>query len=173
MSKGLPYSTKRGEPGAVQVVRKHVIPVVNLSLTASAGVAAVGFGTAVVGDLPEGNILFLGGVSYLQFTTSDTDITTTWTGNYSVGTVPTADNDVADTDEANLIASATLNAATARVSPVTKGTNATAVVLNNADGSLEINLNLLVADAAFTDSQSATFTVNGTIQLVYIVLGDD
>jgi hypothetical protein len=172
MSKGLLRSLGRGPAAVVPVIRKVTYPVVNVSLTAAAGVAAAGFGSAVIGDFPEGNILLVGGISYLQFLTADADIIATWSGNYGVGTVPNADVTLTGTD-VDLIASAAISAATAKLSPVTRGEGDALNMFDNTDGSLELNLNLLVADASFTDSQSATFTVNGYVTLVYIVLGDD
>lgn len=173
MPKGLPYSNKNALPAQLPVVRKAVFPVNNLSLTVSAGVAAVGFGTAIIAGLPEGNILVLGALAYMNFTTSDTDIIATFDGDFSIGTVATADNDVADAGEANIIASTPLGAATARVSPTLRATNTTAAILDNTAGDLELNLNLLIDDASITDSQSATFLCNGSLHLVYAVLGDD
>lgn len=173
MAHGLPYSNSRGNAASVPDVRRVSYPVRNLTISTTAGVAAVGFGTAVLGDFPEGNILFLGAISYLQFLTADADIIATWSGNYSVGTVATVDNDVADTGEADVIASAAIGAATAKLSPVTRGEKSTVAMFDNTDGSLELNLNLLIADASFTDGQSADFTANGYVQLCYIVMGDD
>lgn len=170
--KGLPYSNSRGAAAAAPVVRKVTYPVRNVSVTTAAGVAADGFGSAVIGILPAGNILFLGGISYLQFLTADTDIIATWSGSYGVGTTATADNAITTTEE-DLITEATLSAATAKLSPVTRGEKATLAMFDNTAADLELNLNLRIADASFTDSQSAVFTVNGTVELVYIVLGDD
>lgn len=168
--KGLPRSLARMLPAsATTPIVKQSIPVLARTLAVVDG--APGRGTLVLGDLPEGNILFLGAVSYLRFTTADADITATFDGDYSVGTVPTADNDLADSGEADLIPSTALGAATAKVSPLVRGTNATQVVLDNTDGSLEVNLNLLIDDAAI--SGAADFTVEGYVQIVYSVLGDD
>jgi hypothetical protein len=45
-------------------------------------------------------------------------------------------------------------------------------ILDNTDGSLEINLNVLINDASISaDAQAAT--ADGYIVLSYIVLGDD
>jgi hypothetical protein len=171
--KGLPYSNRHAVGAVAPVVKKVTIPVNNLSLTVSAGVAAVGFGTAVIAGLPEGNILLLGALAYMRFSTSDTDIIAAFDGDFSIGTVATADNDVADSNEANIIASTALGAATARVSPTLRATNTTSAVIDNTDASLKLNLNLLIDDASITDSQSAAFLCNGSVHLVYAVLGDD
>lgn len=171
MSKGLPRSLGRANPQIAPVMKQRV-PVRNASLSVVDG--APGYGTVVIGDLPQGNILFLGAISYLQFATTDTDVTATFDGDYSIGTVPTADSDVSDSGEADIIPSTALGAATAKLSPVVRGASTDALgggIIDNTDGSLEINLNLLVDDAAI--SGAAVFTVNGYVELVYSVLGDD
>jgi hypothetical protein len=172
MARGFPRSAAKAGALVSPVLRRVKYEVKNVSITTAAGVAADGFGSAVIGDFPDGNILFVGGISYLQFTTSDADITATWTGSYGIGTTATADNAIATTEE-DLITEATLNAATAKVSPYTRGEKAAVTMFDNTDGSLELNLNLRIADASFTDSQSAVFTATGIVELVYIVLGDD
>lgn len=169
--KGLPRSLARGTP-AVAAIQKLSIPVRNLALNVVDG--APGYGTAVVAGLPQGNLLYLGAVAYLQFSTSDADITATFDGDYSIGTVPTADSDLADAGEADIIPSTALGAATAKVSPVVRGASTDALgggIIDNTDGSLELNLNLLIDDAAI--SGAAAFTVNGVVHIAYIVLGDD
>lgn len=173
MAKGLPRSLSRAPAAADPVVKKVTYPVNNLSVTVAAGVAAVGFGTSVIAGLPQGNILLLGAVCYMRFSTSDADIIATFDGDFAIGTTPTADVDVADAGEANIIASTALGAATAKVSPTLRATNVTTAVLDNTDGSMELNLNLLIDDASITDSQSAVFLANGVVYLVYAVLGDD
>lgn len=170
--KGLRYSLGRGPAMATPTIKRATYPVKNLSLTATAGVAADGFGSAVIGALPEGNVLFLGGISYLQFLTADADITATWTGSYGIGTTATVDNVIATTEE-DLIIETSLTAATAKLSPVTRGEGDLVNMIDNTAANVSLNLNLRIADASFTDSQSAIFTVNGYVQLVYIVLGDD
>lgn len=167
--KGLPRSASRGVAAASAVV-KQTVRISNVAVAVADG--APGYGTAVIGDFPEGNILLLGAVSYVQFQTADADVTATFDGDYSIGTVPTADNDVADAGEANVVGSTALGAATAKLSPVVRGViGTTGVLLDNTDGSLELNLNLLIDDAAI--SGAASFTANGTLTLAYIVLGDD
>ncbi len=125
----------------------------------------------MVGDLPAGNILFFGAAAYLQFTKLDAGTTATFDGDYSVGTTATADATLSTTD-ANIIGSSALGAATAGVSPVVRGEGATAVMLNNTDGSLELNLNLIMDDAVVS-ADDQDFTVTGYIDRVYAVLGDD
>lgn len=174
MGKGLPRSMARGAPQRQEII-KQTIRIENFVVNVAAASTAIGFGTGSFADLPEGNILFLGAVSYLTLagSGSDANLAATWTGTYSIGTVATADVDVSDSGEADIIASQAIAAATAEVSPRTRGSNATQVMLDNTDGSLELNLNVLVTAADITDDTNVNLTVNGELQIVYVVLGDD
>lgn len=165
--KGLPRSLARGK--GKHTLRKHLIKFKDVAVSV-AGTSGVGYGTAVVGDLPEGNILYLGAVSYAQFTSVDADVQATYDGDYSIGTTATADATLSSTD-ANIVASAALGAATAGVSPEVRSSGATAAVLDNTDGSLEVNLNLIIDDANI--SGTADFTASGWVEIAYAVLGDD
>lgn len=170
MSKGLPRSLVRATPIAA-VIQKIRVPI-DHTVTVD-GATGVGFGTVVVAGLPEGNILFLGAVSYATVTKAAgaTGITATFDGDYSIGTTATADATITGTD-ANVIASTALGAATAGVSPTARGANATSAVFDNTDGSLELNLNLLIDDAAIS-ANDQDVVVTGSILLSYVVLGDD
>ena len=170
MTKGLPRSLRNNL--ASQAVVKQVIKATALAISV-AGTSGVGWGTAVIGDLPQGNILLHGAVSYLQFTSADADVQATYDGDYSIGTTATADATLSGTD-VNVIPSTALGAATDGVSPVVRGASsggAVGTVLDNTDGSLELNLNLLVDDANV--SGTADFTATGYIVIAYTVLGDD
>ncbi len=166
--KGLLRSLSRNP--AQQAVRKQLVRVTNKPISI-AGTTGVGFGTVEIGDVPAGNILLLGAMSYLQFTTADGDVQATFDGDYSVGTAPTADAALAGA-EVDIIPSTSFGGpATAGVSPVARGANATQVMLDNTDGSLELNLNVLIDDANI--SGTGDFTVNGFVLLAYIVMADD
>lgn len=171
--KGLPRSMAHAAAATSPTFQRVTYPVKNVTVTVAAAAAGVGFGTAVIGDLPEGNVLYVGGVAYLQFSTADADIGATWTGSYGIGTAPDADGSLA-TSEIDLIGSSSISAATAKLSPVTRGVSAadSSEVFNNTSGSLEVNLNLVVTAADIADASSADFTANGYVQLVYMVLGD-
>jgi len=172
--KGLVRSLGRGAPQSQPIV-KQTISVRSLALEVD-GATGVGWGTAVAGDFPEGNIVLLGVVSYLQFTgPTDAALVDTWEGDYGVGSTPASDATITAGD-VDLIPSTALAAATAEVSPKTRGVQAdgafAGVVLDNTDNSLEINVNLLVDDADISADDLA-FTVDGEIYLSYVVLGDD
>lgn len=164
--KGLPRSLAHANIG----MSKN-IPVRNLAIRTT-GATGVGFGTAVIRDLPEGNLLLLGAVAYLQFTKLDAGTTDTFDGDYAIGSAATADADFGDAGEADIIPSTAIGAATAGVSPMARGANATQVILDNTDGSLELNLNLLIDDASVS-ADDQDFTVSGVVTLALIVLGDD
>lgn len=172
MGKGLPRSMSRGE-GIKQEIIKKVISI-NTTVTVTATSTAVGFGTAVIGDFEEGNVLLLGAVSNLAFagSGSDANLTADWEGDYAIGSAPTADVTLSGA-EVDIIPSTAIGAATAEVIAATRGANATQVMLNNTDGSLEINLNLLIDAADITDDESVDITVTGELYIAYIILGDD
>ena len=172
MGKGLPRSMSRGAAQRRDVIKQNFV--IDGTVTVSATGSAVGFGTAVIGDLPEGNILLLGAVAYLSLagTGSDANLTATWDGDFSIGTSPTADVTLSGT-EVDIIGSTALGAATAEVSPRVRAVNATQAILDNTDGSMELNLNVLVDAATITDDQSVVLTASGILQLVYVVMLDD
>lgn len=172
--KGLSRSLARGKPQVSPIVKQR-IRVTNLAVAVANGSSAPGIGSSVLGDFPQGNILFLGAVAYLQFdATGDTDATTTWNGDFGIGTVPNADADLSDATDVDIVASTAIGPAVARVSPVTRGVHTaanTGTVLDNTDDSLELNLNVMVDDA--DQSGAISLVVNGIVELSYIVLGDD
>lgn len=172
MGKGLPRSMSRGSVARQEVIKQTLA--MNQVVAVAAAGAGVGFGTVVVGDFPEGNILLLGVAAYLSLAGSgvDANLTAAWTGNYSIGTTATVDATL-DTTDANIIASTVLGAATAEVSPRVRAVNNTSLMLDNTDGSLELNLNVLIDAASITDATSVNLTASGVLQLVYVVMLDD
>lgn len=171
MGKGLPRSLSRGDEASQELVKK-VIKATALAVTVD-GAAGAGDGQLVLSDFPEGNILFLGAVSYLQFSGpgGDAGLVDTWEGDYSIGTTADAGDDLTGTD-ADIVGSTALAAATAEVSPRARATGVTQAIFDNTDGSLEINVNLLVDDADIS-ADGIAFTVSGELYILYTVLGDD
>lgn len=173
MTKGLPRSLSRASlPRSPLQVQTVVVRALALNVVGATG---VGFGFAIAGDFPEGNLLFLGGVANLRFSGSgsDADLVDTWEGDFSVGTTGTTDATLGGGD-ANLVGTTPIAAATAEVSPITRGINlssSTGAVLDNTTGSLEVNVSLTIDDADI--SGTAEMTVDGEIYLQYSVLGDD
>lgn len=175
MSKGLPRSLARGAAQRQEIV-KTSIAVQDLVVTVSATGAAIGFGSAVLAGLPQGNILFLGAVAYLELAGSgaDANLTDTWSGDFGIGTTP-ADDATITAGDVDIIPSTPVGPAVAEVSPFTRGAQAASgmALFDNTDGSLELNLNVLIDAANITDDESVDLTVNGALHIAYIVLGDD
>ena len=173
MVKGLSRSLRRGSTSN-QHVQKMTLPIRGLSIEVD-GASGVGFGTKIIGDFPEGNILLLGAIAYLQFTgPGAAGLLDTWEGDFAIGSTPTADATLGGTD-VDIIPSTPVGPAVAEASPRTRGVSAGAlagVVLDNTDGSLELNLNLIVDDASISANDIA-ITVEGELYLTYTVMGDD
>jgi len=167
--KGLPRSMSRGKP-QLQAVRRQRVNLSNF-LVSMTGTAGIGFGTAVIGDVPEGNILLLGMVGY--FTLDDlasASILDTFNATVALGTAPTADSTLAGA-EVDLLAAAALGAATAGVSPTGRFVNPVQAILDNTDGAMELNINVTIPDTDI--SGDVPVRVNGYVDFVYAVLGDD
>jgi hypothetical protein len=172
MGKGLPYSMRRGSAQTGPAMKKLRIALDALPITVTNG--APGFGTVVVGDFPEGNVVYFGAVANMQFTKTDADIIATFEGDAALGTAATADGSLA-AGEVDLIASASMGiAAVSSVSPMTRYASAAALagtIFDNTDGSLEINLNVLIDDGSI--SADGSLTVSGWVEILYATLGDD
>jgi hypothetical protein len=171
--KGLPYSMSRA-PALQSSIIKRTIVARDLELTVD-GAAGVGFGSVVLAGLPEGNLLLLGATAYMQFTgPTAAGLVDTWEGDYAVGTTPASDATLTAAD-IDIIGATALAAAVAEASARTRGVSVTATngtVLDNTDGSLEVNLSLLIDDAHIS-ADGVVMTVNGELHLSYIMLGDD
>ncbi len=178
MAKGLPRSHASANKSLAPIVRDTiVVKAKTVTLTEDAG-GQPAWATLVIGDFPEGNVLFLGAASYFTFSGSgsDADLGDTWEGNYGVGTVPsTDDTDPIATTQEDIIKVVDIAAATAEVSPRTRSVSTdgeAGVMYDNTDGSLELNLNILV-DAANITGDDSVLTIDGELYIVYVVLGND
>jgi len=167
MSKGLTKSLSRS--GVVGSGYSRVSMKINTTVTVAAAGALAAFGTVVIGDLPKGLICINGATAKLTFTTADTDLTTTWNGDFSIGSAPNADVTLSLL-EIDIIPSTSVGPATARVATA-RGTQPAIVYVDNADDSSELNLQLLVDAADFTDAGSAIVAVTGTVDFFYAVIG--
>ncbi len=173
--KGLARSIKRGGLGGAVPVRRSIA--LNGSMDITGVAAAVDAGEFVIEGLPEGNILFLGAVANIIVSAVDADVLIDWAGDFGIGTIPNADVDLADAGDDDLIPSTALLADTGtKATLATRGASTATehgLIIDNTAGALELNFNLLVDDNFITDAAVGTFTVTGTLELVYIVLGDD
>lgn len=172
--KGLPYSNSRGIANTVPFVRKLRYPLLNKAIAVTGGAStAVGFGSANLGGLPEGNLFVFASITYLRFSSSDTDVIATWDGDFSLGSTATADVTLSGTD-ANFLVSTPIGAATAKLSPQLRVSGSlTPFYLDNTDKSLCLFLNMLTDDNSVTDSLVGDFLINGFIDIAVAVLGDD
>lgn len=173
MSKGLPYSLSRGQPTRQEII-KQVFVAKDLPVSVVGG-SGVGFGSAIIGDLPKGNILILGAVAYMAISGpgGNADLVDTFVGDFGIGTTPAGDATISAGD-VDIIQSTSLAAATAEVGPRTRATHLPADVgeiHDNTDDSLELNVNVLVDDASI--SGTVPMTITGELTLLYSVMSDD
>jgi hypothetical protein len=170
MSKGLARSIGRAAAQRAPIVKD--VFVMNAVPITSSGATGDGFGTVVIGDFPEGNILLLGAIAYAKVTkVTAAGTLDTFTGAYSVGSTPTADATLTGTD-VDVIPSTALSAAVAGASAVTRGAQPAQAILDNTDGSLELNFNLKLDDASVS-ADGQILKIDGFVEVAYIVLGDD
>jgi len=171
MSKGLPRSLSRGDKRGQEIIKERIR--ISGTVNVVAAGAGIGFGSIVIGDFPEGNILFLGAVTNINFrgTGTDPNIIAEWNGDFGIGGVPDT-NGILVSTESNIMASTAIGPAVAQIAPIIRATNATQVMLDNTDGSLEMNLNVLIDAADITDASTVPITVTGELFICYTVLGD-
>ncbi len=172
MAKGLPRSKNRGSKQLDDIL-KQTLRIRGQAITVD-GLTGIGFGSSTLGGLPEGNILFFGAVAYVTIRTAAGGIIATFTGAYSLGTTATADSTLSAT-EINLVPQTTLAAATAGVSPRTRGTSGateSGVILNNTTNTLRVFLNLLIDDASISANAQAC-TIDADVVLSYTMMLDN
>lgn len=171
--KGLPRSLSRANP-SIAAVQKLSIPIdTSFNVLGATGVAQ--FKNVVIGDLPAGNILLLGAVAYLSLSGpgASANLTDDFEGDYSVGSAPSTSNAALTGTLADIIATQTLGPAAAEVTPLKRATNATQAILDNTDGAIELNLNILIDADEVTNAQTVAIRAQGALYLSYVVLGDD
>lgn len=173
MTKGLQRSLSRGPKSSADITKQTIV-LDNATVVVSATGAAIGFGNAVIGDFAEGNILVLGigGTLGLSGSGADANLVDTWSGDFGIGSTP-ADDATISAGDVDIVASTAIGPATAEAIADFRVAAAPSVLLDNTDGSLEINLNVLIDAADITDDQSVTLTLSGSLQIAYLVLGDD
>jgi hypothetical protein len=173
MAKGLPRSLANAKPGN-EISPRRIRYVANSLVVSVTGGAATakGFGTTVLGGLPEGNILVLGGIAYLKLSSTDDDVIATFGADLSIGTTATADATLDGTD-VNILAETSMGTASGKATALVRNTIAALAMIDNTAADLELNLNVITDDNSVTDSLVGTFLCDGYVDLVYIVLGDD
>jgi len=142
-----------------------VVPVVVEAL-------AVGYGSIKIYDMPAGAILFLGAVANLTCARVGTDIAEDYDGDFGIGTAA-ADNDAGPlaTTEQNIIPNtATPQAVAGATTAKGQSTAAENIVVNGTTTAVDVFLNMLVDIADISGDDG--ITVNGTIDLIWVNLGD-
>ena len=171
MTKGLPRSLAHANPMR-EAVTKIKLPIDHVISVTATG-AAIGFGSVVLGGLPEAYLKVLSVAIQVQFTgPTSASLTDTFDGDFGVGTTPASDATITGSD-VDLISSTALGAATAEVSPVKTVADGVDLVLDNTANDLEINLNLLIDAASITDDATVAITAKGVIEIVLVTMLDD
>lgn len=172
MTKGLNRSNGRG--GKRAAVLRLSFPIKNLTIPITDPGGAAGYGNVAASfRLPEGNILVHGVVAQLVISSADADVSATWGGNIAMGTTATVDSVLTGTD-VNLVQSTVISAAVGKVSPLIRATSAIAQsgnILDNTSNTVVPYFNMSVLDADLAGA--ADFVINGNVDLIITVLGDD
>ncbi len=173
MAKGLARSLSRGSALADHIVSKLRIPL-DITVTVTAVTTAVGFGSTVIAGLPEAHLKILAVACLVDVSgpVGSADLTDTWEGDFGVGTTPASDATISAADE-DLITETALGAAVAEVAPTVVVADGVDLVLDNTDGSLEVNFNLLIDAADIVDDAVVIMTVTGVVEITYITMLDD
>jgi hypothetical protein len=172
MAKGIPRSLSRSKVSGFQNMKASLD---NAPLSVSAAGVDIGFGSLSVDDLvlPEGDIIVLGIVANLSFTSEDANIDETWSGDFSIGTASTDDADLVDDAEANLLPSTAIGPAVADViaSARYSAVPVEASQILDLDAPSPIKINMLVDAADITDASTGVINVSGGISIAFVKLG--
>ena len=171
MTKGLPRSLAKASPMR-SAVKKLSIEI-DHPITVTATGAAVGFGSVVLGGLPEAYLKIMAVAVKVQFSGPTTgNLSDIFDGDFGVGTTPASDATITAGD-VDLISSTALNPATAERSPVKTVADGVDLVIDNTADDLEINLNLLIDAADITDGAVVVMRAQGVLEIVLVTMLDD
>jgi hypothetical protein len=172
MAKGLPRSLSRGAAQDRPVIKQRLT--ISETVTVTAVSTAIGFGSAVISDFEEGNVLLLGCVATLAFagSGSDANLADDWSGDFGIGSTPASDATITGAD-VDILASQALDTASSEAHASARYADPGVAIIDNTDGSAEMNLNLLIDAADITDDESVDITVTGYVDIVYTMIGDD
>lgn len=173
MTKGLGRSLQRGPKNEARIV-KDTIDLAGKTVDIVSVGGAVGFGSLEISDFPEGNILVLGMAGTIGFAGSgaNADLADTWAGNFGIGSTPASDATISTTDE-DIVTEVDMADAVDEVVAPFRVADGKGVMLDNTDGSLELNLNVLIDAADIVDDKTVPLTLSGLLEISYIVLGND
>ena len=147
-----------------------VLPISALNVVMTDATTAGSHGAQKIFTFPEGNVMVLGAVTDLTIARVGTGLTTTSAVVSSLGSVTVGtDNATLTSTEADIVPSTASTLAAG--AGVTKGASTTAAVLNGTTTPAAVFLNFATPDAGSTATDA--LTVNGTITISYLVLGDN
>lgn len=148
------------------VVGKYRVEVPGRNISVAAAGAAIGFGSLPVDDFPAKRLNIHGIRANLGFQRMDTNVIATWSGDWSLGSTPTADVTLSGTD-VDLIASTPIGPANAAGLIAGVDVLVNTPILNRAwTAGEEVNLNLIVDAADITDGATAVIRVSGYIDFL-------
>lgn len=169
MAHGLPYSMSRRPQARKPVHRVSIHKQVTVNVDGATG---VGWGTAILEGLPEGNIAVETTECYITVDDqAHANIVDTFEGDFGIGTTPASDATISGAD-VDIIASTAIAAATAGVSPRTKGQLLTDHVIDNTAADKEINFSLLIDDVDI-DADDIDMLVTVEFEMIYSLMLDD
>jgi len=156
-------------------LRKLVLTLVDTPVVLADNAGVTAYGGLKVADLPEGAILFMGATADLATTLSSAGVNAAWDGDFGLGTVTAASTTPLATTEQDLIPTTATPQAVAGVGTATGQSTATesGVIFDGTGTAKDVFLNFVVDDADHDVTTTAcNIIVNGTITLVYALLGD-
>lgn len=166
---GLPAGTGVTASDIDRQVVKTTLTFTNLSVTMTDAGAAGNEGNQKIFDFPEGHILILGAVGLLTLTAGVGGITDTAAVVASIGTVAAAADATLTGTEADIVPS-TAATLTGGVGSADMANTAT-LLKDGTATAVDAFLNIAVPDAGSTASD--TMTVNGTLTITWLHLGDN
>lgn len=164
----------QGDDPAQVIVEPDEIITFDKTITFSNVGGAVEFSSALIAALPRADFILLGGYLHLDAFKVGTDILSAFVLSYALGTAAQADNDLTDPTDFDLKTATTLAAATAGVSPHSRGglegakvlaSGGTTNYIDNNAGTLGVFLNMTLPDASVTGPLSS-LRVKGSLRLL-------
>jgi hypothetical protein len=147
------------------IVGKYRVEVPGRTISVLGVTTAIGFGALPLDDFPAKRLNIHGIRANLGFQRLDTNVIATWSGDWSLGSTPTADLTLAGTD-VDLIPSTAIGPAVSGNIPGVDVLVNTPILNRAWTAGEEINLNLIVDAADIVDGSTAAIKVTGYIDFL-------
>jgi hypothetical protein len=147
------------------IVGKYRVEVPGRTISVLGVTTAIGFGALPLDDFPAKRLNIHGIRANLGFQRLDTNVIATWSGDWSLGSTPTADLTLAGT-EVDLIPSTAIGPAVSGNIPGVDVLVNTPILNRAWTAGEEINLNLIVDAADIVDGSTAAIKVTGYIDFL-------